>query len=586
MALPKILLRILKPYLILLVVGMVYLAYQQFKSSEQNAYQQSFANLKTSSQLISAQIEAAASKLYLLDESENYSDFVTTAQRFLKHTSVYSDIYYFDKTKQKIQSMANQPLNSDTLNAVVWNSLSKLSPKLELSSIYEKQPGDWAVAVRYTPDSMYQIWIEFDLFHATQNMRGLKTLNHGYVFVVDKTTGRLVFHPNPERIGTPSISYHGGISELVDSGRKFGTQEYYYKDQFKISAFDADNQLNWVFISGTDRSDILATSYQFSLTAIVIASLLFLAVVFNYLTYQLNLSLVMLNQKENVADFKLHLKTILDRFCHHDGIQFCLYDADYGHFSTVDYHGNTKVVLTNPDLAKRFTPHSFNYLGKQDADPLAKTLKVKGRHYSIPLFDNDRLIAVLYMKAIFPTYRSILTMVRNYSEVALSNLLLHKQLRSKDVMTHLDNKLTIRDVLEQHLHTEQVYFALIDIDHFKRINDNHGHQCGDHVILHTADLMQKCFTKPGALSLARYGGEEFCVLFHANDENDAYEQCEMLRHLAEKAIIEHENEEVKFTISIGITSAEESQHATIGRADKALFQAKGLGRNQVVLNTF
>ena len=276
----------------------------------------------------------------------------------------------------------------------------------------------------------------------------------------------------------------------------------------------------------------------------------------------------------------------MDRFCHHKGIQLCFYDSDYGYFSTIDYHGNSHIVLKDKDLANRFSPSSLRYTAKRYADPLAKKLKIDGRHYTIPLFDKGSLIAVIYMTATFPTYRSILRMIRDYSEVALSNLLLHKKLRSKDVMTHLDNKLTIREKIDSNLDKEGIYLAIFDIDHFKRINDVHGHQCGDHVILHTAELMKKCFPKPGAMSLARYGGEEFCVLFYANDENDAYEQCELFRQVVEQTELSYEEIEVRYTVSIGITSAQDSQHTTIGRADKALYQAKGLGRNQVVLNTF
>ena len=585
MALPKLLIRTLRPYIILLVVGMIYAAFHQLNTSEQSAYQQSFANLKTASNLISSQIEAATSKLYLLDDAETKSQFNSTARSILKHSPAYTDIITVDHRTQQYSSTMLHPIKAEQ-QAIQWHPLGETLPRFSVSSVYQKMPGQWVFAVRYMQRNQSQIWIEFDLKYTTQSLRGLKTLSNGYVFVVDSVTGRLVFHPDPLRIGTPSVSYHAGISERIQQGLEFGKHEYYYKDQFKVSVFDSNNPYQWVFIAGTDRSDILASSYQFSLTAIVIASLLLLAMIFNYLTYQLNVSLAELNNKDDLADFKHNLRSILDRFCHHKGIQLCLYDADYGHFSTLDYHGNSHVVLKDKDLAKRFSPSSLSYTSKRYADPLAKRLKINSRHYTIPLFDKDDLIAVIYMQATFPTYRSILRMIRDYSEVALSNLLLHKQLRSKDVMTHLDNKLTIRDKIDANLDQEGIYLAILDIDHFKRINDVHGHQCGDKVIMHTADLMKKYFPKPGAISLARYGGEEFCVLFNANDENDAYEQCEMFRHKNEQAELNFEGAEVRFTVSIGITSAEVSQHITIGRADKALYQAKGLGRNQVVLNTF
>tara|TARA_Y100001960_G_C14763707_1_gene875644 strand:+ start:699 stop:2402 length:1704 start_codon:yes stop_codon:yes gene_type:complete len=565
---------------------MIYAAYHQLNQSEKSAYQQSFSNLKTASHLISSQVEAATSKLHLLDDSFSLSDFDSTAKRILKHSPAYTDIITVNRETGQYRSIQLNSTLSERSPGIIWSPLSKVTPQFTVSSIYEKLPDQWVFAVRYIQSNLNEIWIEFDLKYTTQSLRGLRTLSNGYVFVVDSTTGRLVFHPDPARIGTPSVSYLAGISEMITNGLRFGKHEYYYKDQYKVSVFDADNPYHWVFISGTDRSDILASSYQFSLTAIVIASLLLLAMVFNYLTYQLNQSLADLNNKDDLPEFKHHLRAILDRFCHHNGIQLCFYDSDYGYFSTIDYHGNSHVVLKDKDLAKRFSPSSLSYTGKRYADPLAKKLKVNSRHYTIPLFDKESLIAVIYMKATLPTYRSILRMIRDYSEVALSNLLLHKKLRSKDVMTHLDNKLTIREKIDSNLDKEGIYLAILDIDHFKRINDIHGHQCGDHVILHTAELMKKCFPKPGAISLARYGGEEFCMLFYANDENDAYEQCELFRQMVDQTELSYEEVDVRYTVSIGITSAQDSQHTTIGRADKALYQAKGLGRNQVVLNTF
>jgi diguanylate cyclase (GGDEF)-like protein len=146
--------------------------------------------------------------------------------------------------------------------------------------------------------------------------------------------------------------------------------------------------------------------------------------------------------------------------------------------------------------------------------------------------------------------------------------------------------LALREQIELNLEQPGLYLAMIDIDHFKAINDNIGHLGGDKVIYHTADLIRRCFPKPGALSLARYGGEEFCILFNANDENDAYEQCEFLRQMVEQSSVEIDDTTINFTISIGITDNQVSPHSTISRADKAMYQAKGFGRNQVVLNTF
>ncbi len=594
MALPKILIRFLRPYLIVLTAIMVYLAYQQLQRAEQVAYKQSHANIRTASALIQSQIEATLGKFYLLQDSWRENDrthFMDLSERILADTPIYADIIQFSPIGNRYRSMSGKLIPTEKINSIKWAQLSELAPKFSISSIYEKIPGRWVFAVKHrNPSQLFEVWIEFDLLHTTQYLRDLKTLNNGYVFVVDKETERLVFHPDPKRIGTPSISYHGGIGELVSQGLTQGRHEYYYQENFKISVFDVDNPMDWVFVSGTDRADILSTSYQFSLTATVIASLLLLAVIMNYLTYQLNSALSTLNRFDSIADFKAHLKYVFDRFCTHQGLQFCLYDASTHTFSTIDYHGNKQPVLTDENLAKKFSPHSLSYQHPRYQDPLARTLKISQRHYTIPLFNKDELIAVLYLSAVFPTYKSILRMVRDYSEVALTNLLLHHQLKRKDPMTGLDNKLTVRSMIDNAVSNQRqpgidphTYFALLDIDNFKKINDTYGHLCGDAVIYKMATLMKKSFPRPKGVSLARYGGEEFCILFHANNPDDAKKQVDELRRIIETSPITYDDQTIHFTTSAGVTPILESQHATIGHADKALYRAKNMGKNQVVL---
>ncbi|MCK6264141.1 diguanylate cyclase [Vibrio sp. ZSDE26] len=567
---------------------MIYLAYQQLNASEEKAYLQSKANIHTASLLISSHVEAAASKLYLLHDARSNSSFKALASNILNSTLYYSDILLVDSYAQQFTSIGHSEPDAKTLKQLTWRPISGLSAEFSISSVYQTSNNRWVFATRYKPNIREELWIEFDLQYGSSLLRGMRTLENGYLFVVDKTTGRLLFHPEPKRIGTASISYNSGIKNLIDSGSEYGTFEYYYKGQNKISAFDASNGINMVVISGTDRADIVATSRQFILTAIILVSLLAIIVSVNYLIIQLNIALSNLNTKQSIADYKHQLRSILDRFCHHKGVQFCLHNQDTGQFSTIDFHGNEQVIYTNKDLSATYTPKSdgIYYFGKRNGDALAQKLHITSRHYTIPLFNVHGLIAIIYMPMFFPTHRSLLQMIRNGSETALNNLLLNQKIQSKDVMTNLDNKLTIRDHIDDYLKEEHVYLALIDIDKFRLINDTHGHVAGDNIIAHTAKLMQTCFPLPKAISLARFSGEEFGILFKANDENHAYDLCEMLRHQVEKASLKTKQDSIKYTVSIGITSVNESQHSSIGRADKALYQAKGLGRNQVVLNTF
>jgi len=122
------------------------------------------------------------------------------------------------------------------------------------------------------------------------------------------------------------------------------------------------------------------------------------------------------------------------------------------------------------------------------------------------------------------------------------------------------------------------WLCVVDIDHFKRINDSFGHLFGDEVLLRIGDLMRKTFRDGDRLF--RFGGEEFVVILNAPDETLAAAGFERLRSSVEK----NEFPQVgKVTCSIGFTRVLTNDVPTdvVGRADAALYFAKGNGRNQV-----
>jgi len=122
------------------------------------------------------------------------------------------------------------------------------------------------------------------------------------------------------------------------------------------------------------------------------------------------------------------------------------------------------------------------------------------------------------------------------------------------------------------------WIAMIDIDHFKRVNDNFGHLIGDEVLLLLARLMRSCFRFYD--QLYRFGGEEFVVLMRCNSELEAAAMLERLRHATET----HRFPQVgTISISIGFTKIRtgDTPSAAFERADKALYHAKAHGRNQI-----
>ncbi|MES2879650.1 MAG: GGDEF domain-containing protein [Pseudomonadota bacterium] len=122
------------------------------------------------------------------------------------------------------------------------------------------------------------------------------------------------------------------------------------------------------------------------------------------------------------------------------------------------------------------------------------------------------------------------------------------------------------------------WLAMIDIDHFKAVNDNFGHLIGDEVLLLLARLMRICFRFHD--QLYRFGGEEFVVLMRCNGEPEALSALERLRVFTEEHVFPQVG---SITISIGFSEVKtgDTPSCAFERADKAVYYAKEHGRNQV-----
>jgi diguanylate cyclase (GGDEF)-like protein len=122
---------------------------------------------------------------------------------------------------------------------------------------------------------------------------------------------------------------------------------------------------------------------------------------------------------------------------------------------------------------------------------------------------------------------------------------------------------------------------MIDIDHFKRINDTYGHPVGDLVIKALAETATKGL-RPTDI-LARYGGEEFVITLPETDADVAHRVAERLRAALERLVVPSEGGEVRFTVSIGVATFATGVSIALAmeRADHALYRAKEGGRNRV-----
>lgn len=128
-----------------------------------------------------------------------------------------------------------------------------------------------------------------------------------------------------------------------------------------------------------------------------------------------------------------------------------------------------------------------------------------------------------------------------------------------------------------------VCVALLDIDNFKRLNDTLGHQAGDQALVHLSSVIKE--TLRPSDSVARYGGEEFVIILPEVVLEEAAATIERLQRELTKKFFLHENDRVLVTFSAGVAqrAPEESQEDVIGRADKAMYEAKKTGKNRVVV---
>lgn len=156
-------------------------------------------------------------------------------------------------------------------------------------------------------------------------------------------------------------------------------------------------------------------------------------------------------------------------------------------------------------------------------------------------------------------------------------------LAARDELTGLCNRRVFRKnfahAIEHAEKDEQQAFslAILDIDHFKQVNDRFGHAVGDEVLLELAQKMEEIVPRPH--EIARIGGEEFAIIFYEANGEKAVDLAEELRHF----IAHSKWENVAITISVGITRFREgdSANSLFIRADDALYESKNNGRNRV-----
>ena len=161
----------------------------------------------------------------------------------------------------------------------------------------------------------------------------------------------------------------------------------------------------------------------------------------------------------------------------------------------------------------------------------------------------------------------------------------------RDGLTKVFNKKYFTDRLESEFtfsirHVAPLALVLFDIDHFKKVNDTHGHQAGDHVLSEMSTLLTAALRAEDVF--ARYGGEEFAVICRGSDLGQAQVVAERMRKAVELNRFVYEGTHIPITISLGVAGlpnpAVKDASDLVNLADKALYQSKHGGRNRVTVH--
>lgn len=158
-----------------------------------------------------------------------------------------------------------------------------------------------------------------------------------------------------------------------------------------------------------------------------------------------------------------------------------------------------------------------------------------------------------------------------------------------DALTQIYNQRYLMDFLEREVlrtsrHGRPLSVVMLDIDHFKKINDDMGHLVGDYALRELSTVIRKLVRREDLF--ARYGGEEFTLVLVETNFEQAMEAAERVRQAVEKHTFHFEDQVFQLTISLGVAECSTDGSATalelMRKADEKLYEAKNSGRNRVV----
>jgi len=313
--------------------------------------------------------------------------------------------------------------------------------------------------------------------------------------------------------------------------------------------------------------------------------------------------------------FLLGTRTASERFFFRS---LLLYTSLYGITSAIYNHYVGKYNLTNGlDALNEIPSATLAFAAILAPATAAEPSRTASRPILVRLIDNARpvflslavialsaivarqhfAVAIGFIFGVFVLYGLRASMLQ--SSIQNSQAALERASKSLariallDALTGISNRRSFDERLamewDRAQHTGQpLSLLLIDIDHFKRVNDTYGHQIGDLCLRHTAQILRSTFDRPADL-IARYGGEEFAILLPETDSFGAFSVAGTIRAALAKEAVPTSGFLCPITVSIGVSTWNADEHANpafypgelLRSADRALYRAKQNGRNRV-----
>ena len=197
---------------------------------------------------------------------------------------------------------------------------------------------------------------------------------------------------------------------------------------------------------------------------------------------------------------------------------------------------------------------------------------------TVPLHEDGKLIGAV---EVFTDDEEKVNLLRNITSF--------KELAMKDQLTELPNRRYLEHFMESKISEYakldiQFGVAFLDIDHFKKFNDDYGHDVGDEVLKMVAKTYDRAKRKTDMVG--RWGGEEFIAIFVGVDEEGLKNAAEKIRMLIENSSLRAHDESLSVTISVGATMAvpDDTVESIIKRADDLMYKSKQNGRNKVTID--